>query len=91
MNNEDGEIVKGKFAYWIVTSVKAKSDYTLEITFIDGKRKIYNALPLLDIPIYEPLKNIAFFLKATVAGGTVVWNDDIDLAPEHLYACSKEI
>ena len=44
----DTEICKGAPAYWIVTAVEAKSDYTLILTFIDGKRKIYNALPLLD-------------------------------------------
>jgi len=88
MNNK---ICKGKPAYWIVTSVQAKKDYTLIVTFIDGKQKIYNALPLLENPIYEPLKTLTFFLKAKVCGDTVAWSDDIDIAPEHLYECSKEI
>ena len=87
----DTEICKGAPAYWIVTAVEAKSDYTLILTFIDGKRKIYNALPLLEKVIYAPLKNLAFFLTAKVSGDTVAWNDDIDIAPEHLYECSKEI
>lgn len=87
----DNEICKGKPAFWVVTSVEAKSDYTLILTFKDGKRKVYNVLPLLEKAIYAPLKNLSFFLTARVSGDSVAWNDDIDIAPEHLYECSKEI
>lgn len=85
------EICKGEPAYWIVTDVKANNDYTLILTFKDGKRKIYNALPLLEEVIYAPLKNLSFFLEVKVSGDSIAWNDDIDIAPEHLYECSKEI
>lgn len=76
---------------WIVKEVKAQTDYTLLITFADGKQRIYNARPLLKKAIYSSLKNIAFFLDAKVDCGTVVWNDDIDIAPEHLYEYSIPI
>ncbi|MBQ5439275.1 MAG: DUF2442 domain-containing protein, partial [Clostridia bacterium] len=35
--------------------------------------------------IYFPLKNIGFFMSVKAECGTVVWNDDVDIAPEHLY------
>ncbi len=76
---------------WIVIDVQPKEDYTLLLTFADGTKKIYNARPLLDKAIYTQLKNLAFFLCAKVECGTVVWNDDIDIAPEHLYECSQSI
>lgn len=76
---------------WIVEDVKPQSDYTLILTFADGAKKIYNARPLLDKKIYEQLKSLSFFLKAKVECGTVVWNDDIDIAPEHLYETSTVI
>lgn len=87
----DDEICRGAPMPWIVTAVEARSDYTLILTFIDGKRKIYNALPLLEEAIYAPLKNLTFFLSAKVSGDSVAWSDDLDIAPEHLYECSKEI
>jgi hypothetical protein len=31
----------------------------------------------------------SFFLQAKAECGTVVWNDDIDIDPEHLYECSE--
>ena len=70
---------------WVVKDVTARDDYTLLITFAGGEQRIYNALALLEKPIYAPLKNLAFFLSARADCGTVVWNDDIDIAPEHLY------
>jgi hypothetical protein len=76
---------------WVVKEVQPREDYTLLITFEDGKKRIYDAHPLLEKAIYSQLKNLAFFLCAKVECGTVVWNDDIDIAPEHLYDCSKPV
>ncbi len=76
---------------WVVTGVKAQDDYTLLITFTSGEQRIYNARPLLEKAIYSPLKNLAFFLGAKAEYGTVIWNDDIDIAPEHLYECSQPV
>jgi hypothetical protein len=74
---------------WVVKEVQPKEDYTLILTFADGVKKVYNARPLLEKAIYSQLRNLAFFLQAKVECGTVVWNDDIDIAPEHLYEFSK--
>lgn len=76
---------------WVVDAVQAHEDYTLLITFTGGEKRVYNALPLLEKAIYSPLKNIAFFLGAKADCGTVVWNDDVDIAPEHLYECSDPV
>ena len=74
---------------WVVTDVKPQKDYTLHLTFADVSKKIYDARPLLEKPIFYNLKNIGFFLGAHVECGTVVWNDDVDIAPEHLYEFGK--
>ena len=71
---------------WVVKEVQPKEDYTLLLTFADGSKKIYNAQPLLEKAIYAPLKDIAFFLCAKAECGTVVWHDEIDIAPECLWA-----
>lgn len=76
---------------WVVKKVKPREDYTLLLGFEDGSQKVYNARPLLENPIYEPLKNPGFFMKAKAECGTVVWNDDVDIAPEHLYECSVPV
>lgn len=80
-----------KSPIWIVKEVQPKEDYTLHLTFADGTKKIYNAYPLLEKAIYSQLKDLAFFLGARIECGTVVWSDDIDIAPEHLYEYSKPV
>lgn len=80
--------ILGSKPIWEVSSVTPKKDYTLQLQFADGSDKVYDASPLLDKPIYAPLKNLSFFMEAKVEYGTVVWNEDIDLAPDHLYECS---
>lgn len=76
---------------WVVTAVEPKNDYTMLITFASGEKKLYNAMPLLEKAIYAPLRNLAFFLKAKVECGTVVWNDDVDIDPEYLYECGVAV
>ena len=70
---------------WIVTDVHPHTDYTMTVTFITGEKKLFDMRPELEFPIYSPLKNIGLFMQAHVAFNTVVWNDDIDIAPESLY------
>ena len=74
---------------WVVEKVTPREDYTLLLKFADGSTRIYNARPLLNKKLCAPLKDISFFLKAHEDYGTVVWSDDLDIAPEHLYECSK--
>ena len=80
-----------KTPVWSVKKVQPRKDYTLLLTFADGSERIYDARQLLDIPICSELKNPAFFLRAEAKSGTVVWSDDVDVAPEHLYECSVPV
>lgn len=76
---------------WVVTSVKAESDYSMKLEFADGKTGVFDATVLLEKKIYERLKNVNFFMKAEVVGDTVVWDDETDIAPEYLYENCKKI
>lgn len=76
---------------WRVTAVQPQKDYTLLLTFTDGEKRLYNALPLLDKGIYSQLKNLSFFMSARVDGDTVIWSDEVDIAPEHLYDNSSPV
>lgn len=73
---------------WHVMEVKPLQDYRMLLTFADGEKRVYDATPLLEKPICAALKEPSFFARARAAYGTVVWSDDIDIAPEHLYESS---
>lgn len=76
---------------WLVTHVEPRINYTLLITFAGGCKRLYDAKPLLTKPIYARLNSLPFFMQAKAECGTVVWNDDIDIAPEHLYERSTPL
>lgn len=71
--------------HWSVISAVPHEDYTIDLEFADGKQGVYDATPLLEWPIFAPLKNMDFFLQAHVEYGSVAWSDKLDIAPESLY------
>ena len=73
------------------TAVAAAIDYTLRITFNNGETRLFNAAPYLAYPAFEPLKTISLFMQARVAHNTVVWNEEVDMAPENLYLESTPV
>lgn len=74
-----------------VTAARVVADYTLELTFNDGCRRIFNCEPIINqYKIYAPLREKEVFAKFSLDGWTVSWlNGTIDIAPEHLYECSE--
>jgi hypothetical protein len=71
-----------------VIAVEALPDYCLILTFENNEHKRFDMKPYLNAKVFEPLKNVGFFKLAHVDYGTVVWTDEIDIAPETLYDCS---
>ena len=68
-----------------VVKVKAKSDYTLELEFENGERRLFDMAPIMNKKPFGRLKQSNTFLAARVDYGTVVWPGNIDIAPETLY------
>jgi hypothetical protein len=68
-----------------VVHVKPQANFSLEAIFANGERRRFDMTPYLSYPAFAPLTKDNLFLKAHVALGTVVWNDDIDLSPDTLY------
>ncbi|MBR1672598.1 MAG: DUF2442 domain-containing protein [Fretibacterium sp.] len=74
-----------------VREVMPQADYTLLLTFSNEERRIYDARPLLDYELFSPLKALPFFMQAHCDGCTVIWNDNLDIAPETLYEKSVPV
>ena len=89
----DGILYAGKSADMIkVTGVKTLQNYQLLLTFSTGERKLYDVRHLLDLPVFQPLKDKSTFDNVQLDFDTVTWcNGDIDIAPETLYSDSVAI
>ncbi|MBN2590271.1 MAG: DUF2442 domain-containing protein [Sedimentisphaerales bacterium] len=69
-----------------VTEIKYQSDYCYTIVFDDGIKGVVDFEEYLTKgPVFEPLKELDFFKKATIEGGTIAWPNGADIAPETLY------
>jgi hypothetical protein len=69
-----------------VISVNALPGYVIEAVFATGDVRRLNMGPYLEFPAFSALKESRLFMRAQVEHGVVVWNDEIDLSPDTLFA-----
>lgn len=77
---------------WRVVKAKACGAHSLDLTFKDGTRKRVDLLPLLQGPVFEPLRDPKYFAMVELdpVAGTVAWPNGADIAPETLYELASE-
>jgi hypothetical protein len=69
-----------------VVEVKYKSGFVYHVVFDDGKSGDVDFSEYIGRgPVFEPLRDLALFKKATIEGGTISWPNGADVAPETLY------
>jgi hypothetical protein len=73
-----------------VRSAYPVGSHHLILEFETGEYRVINLRPFLEGPMFEPLKDPAFFrqAKADPDAGTVVWPNGADICPDVLYAKS---
>ena len=71
-----------------VTDAKWVGGHRLSLHFNDDSAKVVDLWPLLKGPVFEPLRDEAYFAQGLLdpVCGTVVWPNGADLAPEALKA-----
>ncbi len=76
-----------------IQEAEIRGPHSLRLRFNDGTTKQVNVRPLLDSPIFEPLRDPAYFSYVTLDSvcGTVVWPNGADFAPEALHELEAEI
>lgn len=73
-----------------IVALKVCGAHRLDLTFNNGARKRVDVGPLLQGPIFEPLRSSKYFARAILDAecGTVVWPNGADIAPETLLELS---
>jgi hypothetical protein len=70
----------------LVSRIEYRSGYVYHIRFDDGLEGDVDFSEYIGRgPIFEPLRDAAFFRSARVEGGTIAWPNGADVAPETLY------
>ena len=77
---------------WDILDVEPRKDFTLLITFAKGKKRLFDCKKyLLEKPYAQRLHDLDFFMKAKADHFTVMWSEDLDIAPEYLYENSVKV
>jgi len=68
-----------------VIRAEYRGGFRIHLTFNDLSERTVDFRPWLEGPVFEALKNPAYFREFFVEGGTVAWPNGADIAPETLY------
>jgi hypothetical protein len=69
-----------------VVDAQHRGGFRLRVVFNDGTENTIDFAQWLDGPMFEALKAPDYFVRYFIDGGTVVWPNGADIAPETLYA-----
>jgi len=72
-----------------VVRAEHRGGFRIHLVFNDQSEATIDFEPWLDGPVFEPLKAASYFRRFFVEGGTVVWPNGADIAPETLYEAAR--
>ena len=76
-----------------ILSVQPQEHKKLLVKFVNGIEKLYDCAQLLNMEMFQLLKNDAFFksVKVDAGGYGISWNDEVDLSEYELWVNSVEV
>ena len=69
----------------VVVRAEYLGEFRLLVSFSDGSVNTIDFAGWLRGPVFEPLRDLRYFQKFFIDGGTVTWPNGADIAPETLY------
>ena len=69
-----------------VVQAEYRGHHHIHLWFSDGLEKTVDFAQWLRGPIFEPLKDPAYFQRFFIEAGTVGWPNGADIAPETLHS-----
>ena len=88
--NNNNNVVDSGVPMIEVEDVEYLGDYKLWLRFNDGLEGSVNLKKEVDKPPYRKLRNLKKFVGFGLERGTLVWSDDLDIAPEILHSMAEE-
>jgi len=72
-----------------VVDAEYRGEFKIRLIFNDGVAGTIDFSDWLHGPVFEPLKDPAYFARFFIEGGTVAWPNGADIAPETLHEQAK--
>ena len=73
-----------------VVRAEYRGGHNIHLVFTDGRQATVDFKKWLEGPVFEPLKDEAYFQRFFLEGGTVAWPNGADIAPETLHESAAE-
>ena len=74
-----------------VIEAEYRGGYIIKLTFNDGVEETIDFAQWLEGPVFEPIKDLSYFQRFFLEGGTVTWPNGADIAPETLHELAKSL
>lgn len=75
----------------IVTKAIPSGNFDIDVEFDTGECGVFNCAYLTKDPYWARLADPAFFKTAHAEYGTIVWDDNIDVAPESVWKRCRQL
>ncbi len=72
-----------------VKKIKTLPDYKLLLEFSNNESGVFDCSYLLNLGVFQELKDVDYFNRAYLLDGTVAWPHEQDICPDTLYENSK--
>ncbi len=72
-----------------VLEARYRGGYRIHLIFNDHSEGTVDFRRWLKGPVFEPLKDLDYFRRFFIDGGTVAWPNGADIAPETLYSAAR--
>ena len=74
-----------------VIDAEYRGGYAIRLKFNDGVDETVDFEQWLEGFMFEPLRDVGYFQRFFLDGGTVAWPNGADIAPETLHEVAKSI
>lgn len=71
---------------WDIIELKVLHHLCISVRFRDGTEGLVRFMPSHLIGVFSPLKDPQFFSMVFIESGALTWPNDIDIAPDAMYA-----
>ena len=70
-----------------ITRAEVERGFVLKVWFSTGEVGLFDVEPYLEGPVFEPLKDPAYFRQVTVdeVAGTICWPNGADFCPDVIH------
>ncbi len=72
-------------------SAKPLANYTVELVFSNGEKRLFDVKPYLDFGFFKELKDETYFISLTTQFDSISWKNGQDFSPDTLFLKSQPL